>query len=65
MSLSSLFSDLAAHLQSPEFLSAARHADHPLAFIRNRKLPLHHLVATAKHRTPTLNQAPNQAPATA
>jgi len=45
MSLSSLFSDLAAHLQSPEFLAAARHADHPLAFIRNRKLPLHHLVA--------------------
>lgn len=46
MPLSALFLELASRLQSPEFLATARHADHPFAFIRNRKLPLHFLVAT-------------------
>ena len=45
MSLPSLFSDLAARLQSPEFLLAARHPEHPTAFTRRRKLPLVSLVA--------------------
>lgn len=45
MSLSSLFNDLAAHLQSAEFLATARHSDHPTAFTRRRKLPLVSLVA--------------------
>lgn len=43
--LSTLFSDLAARLQSAEFLAGARHSGHPNAFTRCRKLPLHALVA--------------------
>ncbi len=42
MSLPSLFNDLAAYLQSTEFLATARH---PTAFTRRRKLPLASLVA--------------------
>ena len=45
MSLTALFIDLAARLQSPEFLHAARHPGHPTAFTRRRKLPLPSLVA--------------------
>ena len=45
MSLSAIFSDLAAHLQSPEFLLIARHPEYPTAFTRTRKLPLRSLVA--------------------
>ena len=45
MSLSALFSDISAHLTSPEFLKSARHPDHPAAFTRQRKLPLPTLVA--------------------
>lgn len=45
MSLPRLFSDLAARLQSAEFLLTARHPDHPTAFTRRRKLPLPSLVA--------------------
>lgn len=45
MSLSSLFSDLAAHLQSAEFRQLACHPDHPTAFRRRRKLPLPSLIA--------------------
>ena len=45
MSLSSLFSDLAAHMQSAEFHASARHPDHATAFTRRRKLPLPSLVA--------------------
>lgn len=37
--------DLAVRLQSTEFLQAARHAEHPTAFSRQRKLPLPTLVA--------------------
>lgn len=43
--LSTLFPDLAARLQSAEFLAGARHCAHPNAFTRCRKLPLHVLVA--------------------
>ena len=45
MSLSALFSDLSAHLASPEFLLTARHREHPTAFTRTRKLPLPSLIA--------------------
>jgi Transposase DDE domain len=45
MSVIALFSDLSAHLQSPDFLATARHRLHPTAFTRNRKLPLPALVA--------------------
>ncbi|WP_144021125.1 IS4 family transposase [Caballeronia sordidicola] len=37
--------DLAARLQSAEFLQIARHSEHPGAFTRHRKLPLPSLVA--------------------
>lgn len=43
--LTTLFQDFAARLCSPEFLHEARHADHPTAFSRCRKLPLATLVA--------------------
>ena len=42
---SAIFSELAAHIASPEFLLTARHPDHPTAFTRDRKLPLASLVA--------------------
>ena len=45
MSVIALFSDLSAHLQSPEFLATAPHPLHPTAFTRQRKLPLPALVA--------------------
>lgn len=45
MSLTALFFDLAAHLQSPDFLVTAPHPLHPTAFTRQRKLPLPALVA--------------------
>ena len=45
MPLSEIFSELAAHIASPEYLLAARHPDHPAAFTRDRKLPLASLVA--------------------
>jgi len=45
MSVTALFFDLAAHLQSPEFLLTAPHPLHPTAFTRQRKLPLPALVA--------------------
>ena len=43
--LTNLFQDFAARLCSTEFLYDARHADHPTAFSRCRKLPLPTLVA--------------------
>ena len=43
--LTMLFQDFAARLCSTEFLHDARHADHPTAFSRCRKLPLPTLVA--------------------
>ena len=43
--LTTLFQDFAARLCSTEFLLDARHADHPTAFSRRRKLPLATLVA--------------------
>ena len=43
--LSMLFQDFATRLCSTEFLREARHADHPMAFSRSRKLPLATLVA--------------------
>ena len=42
--LQALLIDLATRIQSPEFLVAARHPDHPTAFTRRRKLPLVSLV---------------------
>ena len=45
MSVIALFSDLSAHLQSPEFGATAPHPFHPTAFTRQRKLPLPALVA--------------------
>jgi len=45
MPLKAIFSELAIHLASPEFLLTARHPDHPTAFTRDRKLPLASLVA--------------------
>ena len=45
MSLYALFSDLSLHLGSAEFLASARHPEHPNAFTRCRKLPLHILIA--------------------
>jgi hypothetical protein len=45
MSLPALFSEISAHLTSPEFLKSARHTEHPTAFTRKRKLPLPSLVA--------------------
>ena len=45
MSLPAFFTDLAARLQSAEFLQIARHSEHPRAFSRHRKLPLPSLVA--------------------
>lgn len=45
MLIAALFSDLSAHIASPEFLLAARHPQHPTAFTRNRKLPLPGVVA--------------------
>jgi hypothetical protein len=44
--LLALFADLAAYLESPEFLADARHPAYPTAFSRNRKLPLPILMAT-------------------
>ena len=41
-----LFADLSAHLHSAQFLDSARHPEHPMAFLRQRKLPLPSLVAT-------------------
>ena len=43
--LTMLFQDFAARLCSTEFLRDARHAEHPTAFSRCRKLPLATLVA--------------------
>src|SRR5471032_195932 len=43
--LTMLFQDFADRLCSTEFLQDARHADHPTAFSRCRKLPLPTLVA--------------------
>lgn len=45
MSLPSLLAEFSAHLQSPEFRQIARHPDHPKGFSRDRKMPLHVLVA--------------------
>ena len=45
MPISELFSDLALHLQSAQFLQSARHHNYPTAFTRCRKLPLASLVA--------------------
>jgi len=45
MSLPELLSDFVQHLHSPEFHQLARHADHPGAFTRRRKLPLPSLIA--------------------
>jgi Transposase DDE domain len=45
MSLILLFDELAAKLQSAEFLQTARHHEHPTSFSRQRKLPLPSLVA--------------------
>ena len=45
MSLSELLSDFIQHLHSPDFHKLARHADHPGAFTRRRKLPLPSLIA--------------------
>ena len=45
MSLTALFSDLATHLKSPDFLVLAPHPDHPTAFTRARKLPLPNLIS--------------------
>ena len=45
MSLPQLLSALVEHLHSPEFHPLARHADHPRAFTRRRKLPLAFLIA--------------------
>lgn len=45
MSLSNLLADLAARLQSADFLQSARHPEHPTAFTRRRKLPLPAVVA--------------------
>jgi hypothetical protein len=45
MSLYALFSDLSLHLESAEFLDRSRHSEHPNAFTRCRKLPLHTLIA--------------------
>ena len=45
MSLVSIYSDFATHMQSAEFLLQARHPAHPKAFTRQRKLPLPALVA--------------------
>ena len=45
MPLSEKFSELAAYIDSPKYLLAARHPDHPTAFTRSRKLPLASLVA--------------------
>lgn len=44
MSLQTIFAELAARVQSPEFLQTARHPDHPTAFERQRKLPLPYLI---------------------
>ena len=45
MSLPELLSDFVQHLHSPDFHRLARHADHPGAFTRQRKLPLPSLIA--------------------
>lgn len=45
MPLSDLFTELAARLQSADFLQSARHPEHPTAFTRRRKLPLPSVVA--------------------
>ena len=45
MSLPELLSDFIQHLHSPDFHQLARHADHPGAFTRRRKLPLPSLIA--------------------
>ena len=45
MSLSSLYAAFADHLHSAPFHAQARHADHPNAFCRQRKLPLPSLLA--------------------
>ena len=43
--LHALFVDLSTRMQSAEFLVSARHAEHPTAFTRCRKLPAASLVA--------------------
>ena len=45
MTLPSIFAGFSEHLHSPQFHAQARHADHPNAFCRQRKLPLQSLVA--------------------
>ena len=45
LSLPSLFTAFSAHLHSPQFRDAARHADAGNAFVRRRKLPLPELIA--------------------
>ena len=45
MSWSEFLSEFVAHLHSPDFHQLARHADHPGAFTRQRKLPLPSLIA--------------------
>jgi len=45
MSLLELFSDFIQHLHSPDRHQLARHADHPGAFTRRRKMPLPSLIA--------------------
>jgi hypothetical protein len=46
MNLSRLCASFAEYLQSDDFLQIARHAEHPRAFSRERKLPLPALVAS-------------------
>ena len=46
MNLSRLCTSFADYLHSEDFLQIARHAEHPKAFSRTRKLPLPALVAT-------------------
>jgi len=45
MPLPELLSNFIEHLHSPDFHQLARHADHPRAFTRRRKLPLPSLIA--------------------
>ena len=45
MSLPELLSEFVRYLHSPNFHELARHADHPGAFTRRRKLPLPSLIA--------------------
>lgn len=45
MSLTTLFADFTAHLNSDQFLQLSRHPEHPTAFQRRRLLPLPTLIA--------------------